>query len=87
MEELKKLVVTGSGREPVEEKLKKCGVAPQEVCTSILMSVREGRVEGSKWMVTGSLERVTVLTQKLGGERGKTVELNMEDLSLFPSTG
>ena len=87
VEELKKLVVTGSGRGPVEEKLQECGVNPQEVTASVLMSVRNGKIEGSRWMVTGSLGLVTVLTAKLGGERGKTMELDLGDLSVFPFPG
>ena len=74
LDELKKLVVTESGKEPVEMKLQECRVSPQDV-------------EGSKWVVTGSLGMVTVLTQKLGGEKGKTVELNLEDLSVFSFPG
>ena len=87
VEELRKLVVTGSGKEPVEEKLQECGVDPEEVTASVLISVRNGKVEGSRWMVTGSLGMVTVLTAKLGGERGKTMELDLGDLTAFTFPG
>ena len=56
-EELRHLVVHGTGLN-VAAKLQKHGAVAEEPCKAIIMSVEQGKVQGSMWMVTGNLGSV-----------------------------
>ena len=53
----------------------------------VLMAVESGKVKGSKWVLTGDLGQASVHTQRLGGDRGQTVTLDLSDLTKFRFDG
>ena len=85
-QEVDRLKVMGIGME-VNAKIAECGGEPAGATAAILMSVEKGAIKGCKWLLTGGFGEVAVPTQRLGGERGKTVMLDLRDLSRFNFPG
>ena len=84
--ELDRLRVRGVGLE-VNAKLAECGVEPTGVPAAIIMAIEKSKIKGCKWALTGGFDPVTVPTQRLGGERGKQVVLDLSDLTRFSFPG
>ena len=85
-QELDRLRVMGVGTE-INAKLAECGGETAGATAAILMSVENGTIKGCKWLLSGGFGEVAVPTQRLGGERGKTVMLDLRDLSRFNFPG
>ena len=85
-QELERLKVMGVGM-AVNAKLAECGREAAEVSACILMSIEQGKIKGCKWLLSGGLGEVSVPTLRLGGERGKTVNLDLKDLTAFNFPG
>ena len=85
-QELERLRVMGVGM-AINAKLAECGREAAEVTACILMSVEQGKIKGCKWLLSGGLGEVSVPTLRLGGKRGKTVKLDLKDLSRFDFPG
>ena len=81
-EELGHLVVRGTGLN-VAAKLQEHGAVAEEPCAAIIMSVEQGKVQGSMWMITGNMGSVKFSTGKVGGGRNVNVWLNLTDLTQF----
>ena len=47
------------------------------------MSVKDGKIQGYRWVVTGSLGEASVSNLCLSGARGQRVKINLGDLSRF----
>ena len=85
-QELERLRVMGVGM-AINAKLAECGGEAAEITACILMSVEQGKIKGCKWLLSGGLGEVSVPTLRLGGERGKTVKLDLKDLTVFNFPG
>ena len=80
--ELTSLRVTGVGQE-ISDKIAEFRGNSQKVTAGVLIGVENGQVKGSKWVVVGNLGKTDVHTQRLGGDRGKMITIDLSDLSRF----
>ena len=80
--ELSSLRVTGVGQE-ISDKIAEFRGNSQKVTAGVLIGVENGQVKGSKWVVVGNLGKTDVHTQRLGGDRGKMITIDLSDLSRF----
>jgi len=80
--ELSSLVVAGVGQE-ISDKIAEFRGNSQKVTAGVLIGVENGQIKGSKWVVVGNLGKAEVHTQRLGGDRGKMITIDLSDLSKF----
>ena len=81
-DEMRLLVVEGSGA-AIKEKLESCGAEDGELCAAIVLSVKGGKVKGSRWTVHGDLGLVEISTHRLDGARGVIVTVDLTDMTQF----
>ena len=79
---LASLKVSGVGTE-ISTKLAEFSGNSQKPTAGVLMAVENGQIKGSKWVLVGDLGKADVHTQRLGGDRGKMVTMDLSDLSKF----
>lgn len=85
--DLGRLTVKGLGVD-LQAKLTESGlIQDKEAAVAVLIKVEGGKLQGTCWTLVGGLKTVVVPTHHLGGERGKTVSLNLGDLSVFTFPG
>ena len=80
--ELTSLRVTGVGQE-ISDKIAEFRGNSQKVTAGVLIGIENGQIKGSKWVVVGNLGKTDVHTQRLGGDRGKMITIDLSDLSKF----
>ena len=80
--ELSSLVVAGVGT-GISDKIEEFRGNSQKVTAGVLIGVENGQIKGSKWVVVGNLGKAEVHTQRLGGDRGKMITMDLSDLSRF----
>jgi hypothetical protein len=85
-EVMEKLKVRGAGSK-IKAKLQACGATGGEVCAAIILAVEGTKIKGSKWTIVGNLGQVDVSTERLKGERGMVVKVDLSDMTKFPFPG
>ena len=74
--------VSGVGTE-ISTKIAEFSGNSQKPTAGILIGVENGKTKGSKWVLVGNLGKADVHTQRLGGDRGKMITIDLSDLSRF----
>ena len=85
VEQIHKLVTNSRGKEEVREVLKKYGGRSTKAVVTAIVSCKNGRVQGSRWMVLGGAGKPDLKVKELtgGGEEDWKMKLNLTDLSIF----
>ena len=74
--------VTGTGP-PLKNALKRGGWDGITPMASVMVSYQQGRVEGTEWLLRGSLNEVSVPMRRISGDTKMFLTLNLTDLSRF----
>ena len=86
VEHIHKLVTDSRGKEEVREVLKRFGGRSTKAAVTTIISCKNGRIVGSRWMVLGGAGKPDLKVKELiggGGEEDWKMKLNLTDLSIF----
>ena len=86
VEQIHKLVTDTRGKEEVREVLKRFGGRSNKAAVTIIVSCKNGRIQGSRWMVLGGAGKPDLKVKELlggGEEEDWKMKLNLTDLSIF----
>ena len=75
--------VKGLGAELQAKSVESDLIKEKEAAAAVVIKVEGERIMGTKWTLVGGLKQVAVPTHHLGGERSKSVMLDLSDMSVF----